>query len=31
LSSMLLVNDEDIGEVEEGNSEFEDWEKKEEV
>ena len=28
---MLLVNDEDMGEVEEGDSEFEDWEKEEEV
>ena len=31
LSSMSLVDDEDIGEVEEGDSEFEDWEKEEEV
>jgi hypothetical protein len=30
LSSMSLV-DEDMGEVEEGDSEFEDWEKEEEV
>jgi hypothetical protein len=31
LSSMSLVDDEDMGEVEEGDSEFEDWEKEEEV
>ena len=31
LSSMSLVDDEDIGEVEEGDNEFEDWEKEEEV
>ena len=31
LSSMSLVNDEDVREVKEGDSEFEDWEKEEEV
>jgi hypothetical protein len=31
LSSISLVNDEDIGEVEEGDSEFKDREKEEEV
>jgi hypothetical protein len=31
LSSMSLVDDEDMGEFEKGDSEFEDWEKEEEV
>ena len=31
LSSMSLVDDEDMGEVEEGDRGFEDWEKEEEV